>query len=102
MWKIAPLLSSVMILAFSSGQAMAWSAYYLEPGLWAIRCNDGTLHSYSGSGNGLPTVGPALCEDHGGVVGPSDKVTRIEAEKFEVVPVERGQQQDKPKAPHRR
>jgi len=92
MWKIAPLLSSVMILAFCSGQAMAWEAYRLYEEKWAIECEDGTIHSYSGGSEGLSEVGPALCQGHGGVAGPNDDVTPVQAEPMEVQLSPDGQQ----------
>jgi hypothetical protein len=58
------------VLAASATPALSWKAYELESGLYAIRCADNTLHSYSGSASGLSTVGPALCEGHGGIAGP--------------------------------
>jgi len=84
MWKIAPLLSSVMLLAFCSGQVMAWEAHKVGEKKYAIECEDGTMHSYSGSSEGLSEVGPALCEGHGGVAGPNDDVTPVQAEPMEV------------------
>jgi len=92
MWKIIPVFSTLMFLAFSSSQAMAWKAYHLygsEGGeVWAIECNDGTLHSYSGSSDGLSVVGPPLCEEHGGINNPNGGLTPVEAEAVEVGPVE--------------
>lgn len=63
------ILALSLALALPSAPALAWKAYHLEGNLWAIRCNDGTLWSYSGSQGGLGTVGPALCADHGGLIG---------------------------------
>lgn len=63
------ILSLSLALSLPAAPALAWKAYLLEGNLWAIRCNDGTLWSYSGSQEGLGTVGPALCADHQGLVG---------------------------------
>jgi len=92
MWKIAPLLSSFMILAFCSGQAMAWEAYRLYEEKWAIECEDGSIHSYSGGSEGLSVVGPSLCEGHGGVAGPDIGVNPVQAEPVEVQNPGDGQQ----------
>lgn len=92
MWKIAPLLSSVMLLAFCSGQVMAWEAHKVGEKKYAIECEDGTMHSYSGSSEGLSVVGPALCEGHGGVAGPNGGATPVQAEPVEVQNPGDGQQ----------
>lgn len=60
-----------LVLGLMAGNTMAFQAYQLYHNKWAILCNDGSVHSYSGSAQGLSTVGPALCEKHGGVVGPT-------------------------------
>ncbi len=63
-----------------SSQLQAFNAYYLYnkngTDIWAIECADGTLHSYAGSAGGLSTVGPALCEGHGGVMNPNNDTIR--------------------------
>ncbi len=68
---IAFLLANVFSLT-----AHAFNAYHLynKDGrdVWAIECADGTLHSYAGSSAGLAIVGPALCENHGGMAEPGD------------------------------
>lgn len=62
---------TALVLGLMAGNAAAYQAYQLYHNKWAIECKDGSLHGYSGSAAGLSTVGPALCEKHGGVVGPS-------------------------------
>lgn len=62
-WLVAGIAAALPV------PALAWKAYHLEGNLWAIRCNDNTLWSYSGSSAGLGTVGPALCDGHGGIAG---------------------------------
>ncbi|WP_369600715.1 hypothetical protein AAIA72_12855 [Hahella sp. SMD15-11] len=71
---------SVALVALSMSvpsQAHAWAAYLLRDNHWAIECMDGTLWSYNGSGNGLSTVGPALCADHGGLAGPGGSTPQV-------------------------
>jgi len=70
------LFLSLLFGFLFSTHAFAWNAYHLynKDGhdIWAIECADGTLHSYAGSSSGLSTVGPALCEGHGGIANPND------------------------------
>ena len=61
------LLKSVIVLGltgFLASPAHAWKSYHLEDNLYAIVCDNGFIFSYQGSSDGLPTVGPALCEKH--------------------------------------
>lgn len=55
--------------AVTAPSAMAYKVYQLEDKYYAIVCADGQIFSYSGGAGGLSTVGPALCEKHGGVAG---------------------------------
>lgn len=61
-------LAAATLILGASSPAFAWVSYQLGDNYYAIRCNDGTLHSYSGGAGGLGIVGPALCEGHGGLV----------------------------------
>jgi|GEM_PF-5278629 len=61
-------LCSAGLAVACTGPAAAWVSYQLGDNYYAIRCADGTLHSYSGSSAGLSVVGPALCDGHGGLV----------------------------------
>lgn len=68
----ARLAAAAITLAASSltiSSASAYTVYQLEPGLYAIICQDGHIFSYSGGPEGIGIVGEALCEGHGGVVG---------------------------------
>ena len=68
-------LAAAALAVFAGGlvaapsPANAADIYLLEDGLYAIICEDGHIFSYEGSEGGLSTVVPALCENHGGVVG---------------------------------
>jgi len=42
----------------------AWKGYHLEDNLYAIVCDNGYIFSYQGGADGLPIVGPALCEKY--------------------------------------
>lgn len=57
---------------------------------YAIECEDGSMHSYSGSSEGLSTIGPALCEGHGGA-NPDNDVNPAQAGQMEVEPRLNGQ-----------
>ena len=68
--KLRTILSALVLTGslFSAQASFAWAAYYLGNQLWAIRCANGQMFSYSGSSAGLDVVGPALCP--GGLAGP--------------------------------
>ncbi|ANV87342.1 hypothetical protein [Picosynechococcus sp. PCC 7117] len=82
------LMIPAMALSLMPQSALAWNAYHLynKDGrdIWAIECADGTLHSYAGSSSGLGTVGPALCEDHGGIANPGGDPQPVPATVHEV------------------
>lgn len=67
------LASSALIAAsIFALPALAFKAYHLEGQLYAIVCDNGVVYSYSGSSEGIGTVGPALCKvDDSESVGPS-------------------------------
>jgi len=61
------LLKSAIIFGLAGllvSPAYAWKSYHLEDNLYAIVCDNGYIFSYQGSSDGLPTVGPALCEKY--------------------------------------
>lgn len=65
------IVSGGFLLFFGvAGFTQAADVYHLEDNLYAIICEDGHIFSYQGSEDGLTTVVPALCEDHGGVANP--------------------------------
>lgn len=76
---------SALVLLFAVTGLMAqavfaYKTYLLEENYYAIVCTDGQIFSYSGSSSGLSTVGPALCEGHGGIVaGGGGGVTATKA-----------------------
>lgn len=82
------LILPTMALSLVPQSVLAWNAYHLYnkggTDIWAIECADGTLHSYAGSSNGLNTVGPALCEDHGGIAHPGGDPQPVPATIHEV------------------
>ncbi len=64
--------------AVAAPSAMAYKVYQLEDKYYAIVCADGQIFSYSGGAGGLSTVGPALCEKHGGLAGGGDGRPQLE------------------------
>ena len=55
-------LTIISLGALLSTPVHAWTSYHLEDNLYAVVCDNGYIFSYQGSAEGLPVVGPALCE----------------------------------------
>lgn len=70
--RLAAAAITLVASALTIPAASAYTVYQLEPGLYAIVCQDGTINSYSGGPEGIGIVGPALCEGHGGIAGGGD------------------------------
>ncbi len=79
--------------AVTAPSAMAYKVYQLEDKYYAIVCADGQIFSYSGGAGGLSTVGPALCETHGGVAGGGEGRPQVERAPADVARI--GQRCDK-------
>jgi hypothetical protein len=65
------LLLTLSVTALLAPAASAYTVYLLKKDYYAIVCADGQIFSYSGGPAGIGTVGPALCNGHGGIAGGS-------------------------------
>ena len=75
---LGTLALTIGVGTLTAPSAMAYTVYQLEEDYYAIVCTDGQIFSYSGSAGGLSTVGPALCEGHGGIAGGNGGGPQVE------------------------
>ena len=79
--SIASRLSYLAVAAaatvFAATPSWAYTVYKLKKDYYAIVCEDGTIHSYSGGPGGIGIVGAALCEGHGGIADPNGTGTIV-------------------------